>query len=89
MFITINRCYGGFELPQVIWKALELNRFDSSIEVRTNTYLVDYVLRHGYKNMGTDLQVVEIPDNATDWMLNEHDGLESILYVVDGKIHRL
>lgn len=35
------------------------------------------------------LMVVEIPDNATDWELDEYDGLESIIYVADGKIHHI
>jgi hypothetical protein len=35
------------------------------------------------------LKVVEIPEEATDWELNEYDGLESITYVVDGKLHHI
>ena len=35
------------------------------------------------------LKVVEIPEEATDWEINEYDGLESITYVVDGKLHHI
>ena len=35
------------------------------------------------------LEVVEIPDNTTDYEFDEEDGYESIIYVVDGKIHYL
>ena len=34
-----------------------------------------------------DLEVVEIPDEATDYLINEYDGSETVYYVVDGKIH--
>lgn len=33
------------------------------------------------------LEVVEIPEEATDWEIDEYDGQESITYVVDGKIY--
>lgn len=33
------------------------------------------------------LCVVEIPDGVTDYRINDYDGLESILYVLDGKIY--
>lgn len=32
------------------------------------------------------IKIVEIPDEATDWMITEYDGLETIYYVLDGKI---
>jgi hypothetical protein len=33
-----------------------------------------------------DLVVVEIPDNATDWNIEEYDGLETVIYVLNGRI---
>lgn len=35
------------------------------------------------------LAVVEIPDEATDYYIEEHDGAESVLYVLNGKIRFL
>ena len=35
------------------------------------------------------LKVVEIPDEATDWEIDEYDGSESIICVVDGKIRHI
>ena len=35
------------------------------------------------------LKVVEIPDEATDWKIDEYDGSESLIYVVDGKIQHI
>lgn len=86
MFLVVNRCYGGFELPNKFCEVFGWNRFDSDMSIRTNTYLVDYILRHGYKIRYTDLQVVEIPDYATDYMVTDCDGKETVIYVVDGKI---
>ena len=30
--------------------------------------------------------IAEIPDNATDYVIEDYDGKETVLYVVDGKI---
>ena len=34
----------------------------------------------------TKLKVVEIPNIATDYLIEEYDGAEKVYYVVDGKI---
>lgn len=34
-----------------------------------------------------DMGVVEIPDEATDYLITEYDGAESVYYVLNGKIH--
>ena len=33
------------------------------------------------------LKVVEVPESATDFTLDEYDGWERIIYVVDGKLN--
>ena len=33
------------------------------------------------------LKVVEIPDNFTDYEINDYDGVETLIYVIDGKIY--
>lgn len=33
------------------------------------------------------LCIKEIPDDATDYSVEEYDGAESIIYVKDGKLH--
>ena len=30
--------------------------------------------------------VIELPDNATDFDIQDYDGIETIVFVVDGKI---
>ena len=33
------------------------------------------------------LRIVEIPDDYTDYYIDEYDGAESVIYVKDGKLH--
>ena len=83
MKMVINNNWGGFELPED-YVAVKPNV--SWDEVRFDIDLIDIVESEDYEG---DLEVVEIPDEATDWMIDEYDGFESIIYVVNGKIHRL
>lgn len=86
MKLVINKCYGGFGLSEDALKALgveyadEVERFDVRLVemVEADAEAVGYSY--------SELKVVEIPDFATDWMIDEYDGFESIVYVVDGKI---
>lgn len=85
MKVIINRDYGGFSVPSEIASAIGCKEWDDSIEIRTNRIFIEWVEKHEFNPMNV-LSVVEIPDEATDWKLNEYDGLESIIAVVDGKI---
>lgn len=86
MKIVVNKCYGGFELPLEFCKKYDFRPF-SDIE-RNDERLVRFVLERGskIKIRGTDLRVIEIPDNATDWEIAEYDGLEEVIFVVNGKL---
>ena len=82
MKIVINKDYGGFGYGV----ADEYEDFIRGFEGdRTNPELVAFVECH--PDECGDLEVVEIPDTATDWEMDEYDGWESVIYVVDGKIH--
>lgn len=91
MKMVINRSYGGFGLSEEAYKFLGLEwdgygfkyRYD-----RTDEKLISCVKALGDKVNGdySELKVVRIPDNATDWRLEEYDGFESITAVVDGKL---
>lgn len=80
MKIVINRSWGGFRLPSEL-SHLDNGDWRNYKPVRTNTELVKWAETHT-----SDLVVVDIPDTATDWVLNEYDGMETVYYVVDGKI---
>lgn len=90
MKIVVNKCYGGFSLSDEAFNALGLeNRYDN-IE-RTDKGLIALVEANpkGTNGYFADLVVVEIPDETTNWELNEYDGFESITYVVDGKLYHV
>lgn len=95
MEIVVNRCYGGFDAPDEVYELLGIDTESSYFEPieRTNRTLINYVAlhsnRHGILAVGdcAELEVITIPDTATDWEINEYDGYETVIYVLDGKLH--
>ena len=88
MKIVINDCYGGFGIRDDIMNYLR--SYDVNEEnLRTNPILIG-LIESGREVSAeyADLKVVDIPDESTDYLIDEYDGMESILYVIDGKIHR-
>ena len=88
MTLVLNRDWGGYSMPQDICDAYDLGDvWDTDIE-RNDLRLVKWVREHldEHGKYG-DLALVEIPDNCTDYEIDEYDGWESIIYVVDGKIY--
>lgn len=83
MKIVINGDFGGFGygIENIEFRAL-VDRLASD---RENPELVAFVKNHP-EDCG-DLVIATIPDNATDYVINENDGLETLIYVVDGIIH--
>lgn len=88
MKIVINTCYGGFSITNEAAKLLGYKDGYAWDIDRTNPNLVKLV-EAGAPVGGafSKLEVVEIPDEATDWAINEYDGLEEVIYVLDGKIY--
>jgi hypothetical protein len=81
MKMVINANYGCFGLNVAEqyedWvRHLEGDRF--------NAELVEFVETH--PDECGDLAIVIIPDEATDWEMDEYDGWESVIYVLNGKI---
>lgn len=96
MEIVINECYGGFSLSKEAyeWLGLEWDGYGfkyGDIEKRTDPKLIECVktLKDKADGRFANLQVVKIPEEATDWKLDEYDGCESIICVIDGKIKYL
>ena len=87
MKYIINNNFGGFELPAEFCNKYGFySRIYGNTEaIRTDLFLINYLEEHKKTYKGP-LVVVDIPDDATDWELEEYDGLESIIAVVDGKI---
>lgn len=85
MKIIINGCYGGFSINK---KSLKELNIEPTIDMRTNPEFIKAIESGKYtNNYCSKLVVEEIPDNVTDYSIEEYDGLESIIYVVDGKLH--
>lgn len=82
MKIVLNKDFGGFGLDVAEQYEDWVNEFESE---RTAPELIEFVENH--PDECGDLEVIEIPDEATDWEIDEYDGAESLIYVVDGKIH--
>lgn len=87
MKIVLNRCYGGFGLKRQYIKALGYE-YDGDVP-RTDSGLIELIERLGpteVSDVFADLEIVEIPDSASDWRIEEYDGAERVLYVLDGRI---
>lgn len=87
MKMVINRCYGGFDVADWVREELGIGEYDDI--PRSDERLVKLVEADSEKASGgySELKVVEIPDEATDWDLTEYDGAEGVIYVLDGKLH--
>lgn len=81
--VVINKPYGGFHLGPGFVKAYGLESPYTYVE-RDDKDLVAWVEAHPDDN--PDLRVVEIPDEATDYEINEYDGAENVIMVIDGKL---
>ena len=92
MKIVVNRRYGGFSLSEEAYTflGLEWDGFGYTSVERTDTKLVECVEALGDSASGylSYLVVAEIPDDATDWWIDEYDGVETPYYVKDGKRHK-
>lgn len=88
MKFVLNRCHGYFSLSDWVFDQLRA-KSDWGIE-RNDPRLIELVEKFPEKvsyNPSTKIKVIEIPDEATDYELNDYDGIETITYVVDGKIY--
>lgn len=85
MEFVINDCYGGFKLPQEYADAkTDGFIYECNDDIRRDPDLIALVDNDDYKG---NLAVVEIPDDATDWMITDYDGDETFYYVINGKIN--
>lgn len=93
MDIILNKCYGGLSFSREALERAGFNWDDRyyTDDLRRSLRLVDVVREMG-ETAGDHYSrpvVVTIPEEATDYKLMEYDGFETILYVVDGKIHQI
>ena len=88
MKIVVNKCYGGFGLSK---EAVDMLGKDNEYyeDDRTNPALIEVVEKLGNKANGNfaKLTIIEIPDEATDYNISYYDGMETLIYVVNGKLY--
>lgn len=80
MEIVINTSYGAIS--------------EETDHLRTNPQFIEDVKSgrfvgriNEYGGYAETLKVVSIPDDATDYIILNYDGVEGIVYVQDGKLH--
>lgn len=90
MKICINTCFGGFGLSDEALQMLGFKTHYPQIS-RADSRLIEVVSTLGEAANGryARLAIVSIPDEATDWEIEEYDGSEGIIYVLDGKLRHL
>ena len=87
MKIVINNCFGGYGLSRDFLEKYgeEFNSFE-----RNDPKLVAAVEEFGESESSgfySNLRIREIPDDFTDYSIENYDGAEYIIYVKDGKLH--
>lgn len=90
MKFVINKSYGCFSVSNKVVKVLGLKSRYDDID-RRDERLIALVEKDAEAASGNvaNLVVVNIPDTATDWDIDEYDGLETLIYVDGGKLHRI
>ena len=90
MKFVLNKCFGGASISDAAVEILDrAHQYDFS---HTDPDLIALIEEEGTKFCSgylAELVVVEVPDDATDWELDEYDGIESITYVLDGKLYHV
>lgn len=87
MKIILNKCFGGFGVSDEACKRFGLTNL-SEKNLRTNPELISAIESGEDVNDDySELAVINIPDAATDYYVDEYDGLETLIYVVEGKLY--
>lgn len=103
MKVVYNPTFGRFEWPQEIIDIFHIGAFSCSKENRTNPKIIaalEKILKPFlekeksaifYRSWDTpgdpELRILEIPDDCSDWMIDEYDGAETIYFVKEGKLY--
>ena len=92
MVFVLNKCFGGFSVSDFAVERLGIpdkysfNNYDP-LQVDALASLITEYGSEKCSGRSAKLKVVEIPDTCTDYEINDYDGVETITYVVDGKLY--
>lgn len=90
MVFVLNKCFGGWSLSDWAMEQLGVETHYPTFDEFDVDKLIQLINEYGSEKVSgrsAKLKVVEIPDTCTDYEINDYDGLETIIYVVDGKIY--
>lgn len=88
MYILLNRDWGGFGFNENFSKKYGIARLLSD-SGRADPDIIKAVIEYGIDNVNDSFSKIRlywIPDDATDYDINNYDGMESIVYVMNGKL---
>ena len=90
MIFILNKCYGGWSISDFAMEQLGLDSNYPDMDEVDEKKLAELINEYGSEKCSghsAKLKIIEIPDNATDWDIEDYDGIERIVYVVDGKLN--
>lgn len=88
MKLVINKCFGGFGISDSAAEILGIDEYDFIDRDDENLIaLIDEKGSEFVSGSFAKLKIVEIPDAYTDYTIDEYDGMERVIYVVNGKLH--
>ena len=90
MTFILNKCYGGWSISDFAMEQLGLDSNYPDMDEVDEKKLAELINEYGSEKCSghsAKLKVIEIPDNATDWDIEDYDGIERIVYVVNGKLN--
>lgn len=90
MILVLNKQYGGWSISAQAAEVLGLDTRYPDCTPEVTKAVADLISTHGSEFVSgpfARLEVVEIPDNTTDYEINEYDGYETVIYVIDGKLY--
>ena len=88
MKLVLNKCFGGFGISDSAAEILGIDEYDFIDRDDENLIaLIDEKGSEFVSGSFAKLKIVEIPDAYTDYTIDEYDGMERVIYVLNGKLH--
>lgn len=86
IIIKAKKFRDGYNSNLPLWFMEKYNlRWGASLNnYRNNKELIQWL--NYFQNKWKYLKVINIPDNVSDWMIEEKEGREQIIAVIDGRI---